>query len=201
MRVTITVDNTIFGALSEERPIDWDQVVKDVVQRFFSGMGKSKVTPICPYVFHLYHAHEVLLPAKKKEYWIKEAFLKHNVESEGEKDLEDPEEPKDSDESDSKSLSSREIREIQKQGFAWMKKSPRNKRVSPAMKEPIVKCKIPNPLEGPDRSYQVIAHNLKEIREREHAQEALIRAEEEARRCPTGRATGGCRQPPNTKEN
>ena len=111
-RVTITVGNTIFGALSEERPVDWDQVVKDVVQRLFSGMGKSKVTPICLHVFHLYHAHEVLLPAEKKKYRIKEVLLKHNVESEGEEDSEDPNEPKDSDESDRESLSSREIQEI-----------------------------------------------------------------------------------------
>ena len=62
-RVTIAVGNTIFGALSRERPIDWGLVVKDLVQRLFSGMGKSKATPICPYVFHLYHSHEVLLPA------------------------------------------------------------------------------------------------------------------------------------------
>ena len=168
--------NTIFGALSGERPVDWGQVVKDVVQRLFSEMGKSKATPICPYVFHMYHLHEVLLPAEKKEYRIKEALLKHNVESEGEEDPKDPKDLEDSDESDRKSLSSREIWEIQKQDFARMKKSPRNKRVSPAAKEPIVKRKIPTPLEGPDRSYQVIAHNLKEIREREHAQEALIRA-------------------------
>ena len=52
MRVTITVGNTIFGALSGERPVDWGQVVKDIVQRLFSRMGKSKTTPICPYVFH-----------------------------------------------------------------------------------------------------------------------------------------------------
>ena len=86
-RVTITVGNTIFGALSEERPVDWGQVMKDVVQRLFSGMGKSKATPICSYVFHMYHLHEVLLPVKKKEYRIKEALLKHNVESEGEEEL------------------------------------------------------------------------------------------------------------------
>ena len=30
-RVTITVDNTIFGALSGERPVDWGIVVKDLV--------------------------------------------------------------------------------------------------------------------------------------------------------------------------
>ena len=30
-RVTITVGNTIFGALSGERPVDWGIVVKDLV--------------------------------------------------------------------------------------------------------------------------------------------------------------------------
>ena len=47
-RVTITVGNTIFGALSGERPVDWGIVVKDLVQRLLSGMGKSKATPIVP---------------------------------------------------------------------------------------------------------------------------------------------------------
>ena len=55
-RVTITVGNTIFGALSGERPVDWGIVVKDLVQRLLSRMGKSKATPICPYVFYLYHS-------------------------------------------------------------------------------------------------------------------------------------------------
>ena len=123
----------------------------------------------------MYHSHEVLLPAEK-EYQIKEALFKHNVESEGEEDPEDPEEPEDSDESDCKSLSSREIREIQKQDFAWMKKSLWNKRVSPAAKELVVKRKTSTPLEGPDQNYEVIAHNLKEIREKEHAQGDLIQA-------------------------
>ena len=67
----IVVGNTIFGALSGERPVDWGIVVKDLVQRLLSGMGKSKATPICPYVFHLYHLQELLLPAEKKEYRTK----------------------------------------------------------------------------------------------------------------------------------
>ena len=40
-KVTITVDNTIFGALSGERPVDWGQVVKDVVQQLFSEIMLS----------------------------------------------------------------------------------------------------------------------------------------------------------------
>ena len=49
-RVTITVGNTIFGALSGERPVDWGIVVKDLVQRLLSRMGKSKATPICSFL-------------------------------------------------------------------------------------------------------------------------------------------------------
>ena len=53
-----------------------------------------------------------------------------------------------------------------------------NKRKQPpAAKEPVAnKRKSPPPLEGPDRSYQVIAHAMKEIREREREQQGLIRA-------------------------
>ena len=115
-RVTITVGNTIFGALSGERPVDWGIVVKDLVQRLLSGMGKSKATPICPYVFHLYHLHKLLLPAEKKEYRTKGTLLKCNVESEEE---EGPGSPANPDEEESRddldeceSLSSREIQEI-----------------------------------------------------------------------------------------
>ena len=114
-RVTITVGKTIFGALSGERPVDWGVVVKDLVQRLLTGMGRSKATPICPYVFHLYHSCELLLPVEKKEYQIKEALLKHNVKSEGEEDPEspaNPDEEESSDDSECESLSSGEIQEI-----------------------------------------------------------------------------------------
>ena len=116
-RVTITVGNTIFGALSGERPVDWGIVVKDLVQRLLSGMGKSKATPICPYVFHLYHANELLLPAEKKDYRIHEDLVKHNVELEEDDDPASPVNPDErnsSDDSDCKSLTPSEIREIQK---------------------------------------------------------------------------------------
>ena len=115
-RVTITVGNTIFGALSGERPVDWGIVVKDLVQRLLSGMGKSKAMPICPYVFYLYHSQELLLPVEK-EYRTKEAVLKYNVESEREEDPDsaaNPDEEESSDDSKCESLTPNEIREIQK---------------------------------------------------------------------------------------
>ena len=169
-KVTIMVGNTIFGALFGERPVDWGIVVKDLVQRLLSGMGKSKATPICPYVFHLYHSQELLLPTEKKEYRTKEALQKYNVESEEEDYPESPANPDEEESSDDlecESLKPSEIWEIQKQDAARLKKSPMNKRKQlPAPKEPVAnKRKSPPPLEGPDRSYQVIAHAMKEIRE------------------------------------
>ena len=144
-------------------------------------MGRSKATPICPYVFHLYHSHELLLPVEKKEYRIKEALLKHNIESKGEEDLESPEDPDEEeslDDSKCESLSSGEIQEIQKQDIAWLKKSPLNKRKQPPPAKELVanKRKSPPPLEGPDRSYQVIVHAIKDIRERKREQQGLIQA-------------------------
>ena len=160
-------------------------MVKDLVQRLQSGMGRSKATPICPYIFHLYHSHELLLPAEKKEYRIQEALVKHNVESDEDKDpasLANPDEEGSSDDLDDsdecESLSPSEIQEIQKQEAAQLKKSPVNKRKQPPVaKEPVSNTrKSPAPLEGPDQSYQVIAHALKDIREREREQQGIIRA-------------------------
>ena len=116
--------------------------MKDLVQRLLTGMGRSKAIPIFPYVFHLYHSYELLLSVEKKEYWIKEALLKHNVESEGEEEPENPEDPDEeesSDDSECGSLTPSEIREIQKQEAARLKKSPLNKwKQPPAPKESVV---------------------------------------------------------------
>ena len=178
-RVTITVGNTIFGALSRERPVDWGIVVKDLVQRLLSEMRKSKATPICPYVFHLYQSHELLLPAKKKEYRIQEALVKHNVESEEDEDPASPANPIEemsSDDSECESLTPNEIREIQKQEAARLKKSPINKKKQPPAPKDSVSSKRKSPalVDAAERSYQTIATACREIRARECEREALI---------------------------
>ena len=178
-RVTITIGNMIFGALSGERLVDWAIVVKDLVQRLLSGMGKSKATPICPYVFHLYHSHELLLPAEKKEYWIQEALVKHNVESEEDEDPASPTNPdkeESTNDSECESLTPSEIREIQKQKAARLKKSPINRRKQPpAPKDPVSsERKSPTPMDAVERNYQTIAVTCREIRARERDREALI---------------------------
>ena len=59
-RVTITVGNTIFGALLGERKVDWRVVLQAVVAKLVEGARKLKAMPIGPYLFHLYMGQEVL---------------------------------------------------------------------------------------------------------------------------------------------
>ena len=53
-RATRTIGNTIFGALSEEKPVDWGKVFSELVQWLVGGAGKSKPTFICLFLYHLY---------------------------------------------------------------------------------------------------------------------------------------------------
>ena len=53
-RVTVTVGNTIFGALLGEQKMDWGILLQAVVAKLVDGVQKFKVTPIGPYLFHLY---------------------------------------------------------------------------------------------------------------------------------------------------
>ena len=67
-RVTCTIGNTIFGALSGERPVDWGKVFSELVQRLVGGAGKSKPTPICPFLYHLYKCKGLLIEEEETDY-------------------------------------------------------------------------------------------------------------------------------------
>ena len=66
--VTITIGNTIFGVLDGERPIDWEQVFMDLVHKLVGGAGKTKSTPVCPFLFHLYKSQGVLIDEDEMDY-------------------------------------------------------------------------------------------------------------------------------------
>ena len=59
-RMTVTVGNTIFGALLGERKVDWGIVLQAMVAKLVEGAWKLKAMPIRPYLFHLYRVHELL---------------------------------------------------------------------------------------------------------------------------------------------
>ena len=49
-RVTRTIGNTVFGAMSRERPVDWATIFMELVNRLVGRVGKSKPTLICPFI-------------------------------------------------------------------------------------------------------------------------------------------------------
>ena len=74
-RITITVGNTIFGAYTGERVVDSALVVRDMVRMLLARIGKSKPTPICPYLLHLYYVHNTIQLDDKKVYMVRESFI------------------------------------------------------------------------------------------------------------------------------
>ena len=67
-QVTRTLGNTIFGALSGDRPIDWARIFMDLVNQLVGRAGKSKPTSICPFLYHLYESKGLLTEEEETDY-------------------------------------------------------------------------------------------------------------------------------------
>ena len=59
-RMTIMVGNMVFGEYTGEWDVDWAMVMRDTIRRLLTGINKSKSTPICLYLLHLYIAQKVV---------------------------------------------------------------------------------------------------------------------------------------------
>ena len=67
-RVTHTLGNTIFGALSGERSVDWAIIFMELINWLVGGAGKTKPTPICPFLYHLYESKGLLTEDEETDY-------------------------------------------------------------------------------------------------------------------------------------
>ena len=77
-RVTVTVRNTIFGALLGDRPIDWGVLIYDVVARMVGLVSKGKPTMVCPFMFHLYKERQVLRVPELATYTLAMEMIKYD---------------------------------------------------------------------------------------------------------------------------
>ena len=84
--VTRTIGNTIFGALSGEKPVDWGKVFSELVQRLVSGVGKSKPTPICPFLYHLYEYKGLLTEEEEINYTMAKELNRYRISPEWDQD-------------------------------------------------------------------------------------------------------------------
>ena len=78
-RVTRTIGNTIFGALSGDRPVDWRKVFSELVQRLVRVAGKAKPTPICPFLYHLYECKGLLTEEEEIDYTTAKELNRYRI--------------------------------------------------------------------------------------------------------------------------
>jgi hypothetical protein len=76
-RITNTWGNTIFGVLNGRRKVNWARVITTFIIQLATRVGKSRASPICPFLYHLYERKELLKPEEEKSWKIQEGMLKH----------------------------------------------------------------------------------------------------------------------------
>jgi hypothetical protein len=77
-RITVTLGNTIFGALIGGRKVNWARIIANLVIQLAARVGKSRASPICPFLYHLYERKELLKPEEERTWKIQEGMMKYD---------------------------------------------------------------------------------------------------------------------------
>jgi hypothetical protein len=85
-RITVTIGNTIFGALNGGRKVNWARIIANLVILLAARVGKSRASPICPFLYHLYERKELLRPEEEKSWKIHEAMKKYGESGSSDED-------------------------------------------------------------------------------------------------------------------
>jgi hypothetical protein len=63
--------------LNGGKKVNWARVITTLVIQLAARVGKSRATPICPFLYHLYERKEQLKPEEEKSWKIQEGMLKY----------------------------------------------------------------------------------------------------------------------------
>jgi hypothetical protein len=77
-RITVTLGNTIFGALIGGRKVNWARIITNLVIQLATRVGKSRASPIFPFLYHLYERKELLKPEEERTWKIQEGMMKYD---------------------------------------------------------------------------------------------------------------------------
>jgi hypothetical protein len=86
IQITVTMGNTIFGALNGGRKVNWARIIANLVVHLAARVGKSHASPICPFLYHLYERKELLKPEEEKSWKIQEAIMKYGKSGSSDED-------------------------------------------------------------------------------------------------------------------
>jgi hypothetical protein len=78
--------NTIFGALNGGWKVNWARIIANLVIQLAARVGKSRASPICPFLYHLYERKELLRPEEEKSWKIQEAMMKYGESGSSDED-------------------------------------------------------------------------------------------------------------------
>jgi hypothetical protein len=85
-QITVTMGNTIFGALNGGRKVNWARIITNLVVQLAARVGKSRASPLCPFFYHLYEGKELLRPEEEKSWKIQEAMMKYGESGSSDED-------------------------------------------------------------------------------------------------------------------
>jgi hypothetical protein len=85
-RITVTLGNTIFGALNGGRKVNWARIITNLIIQLAARVGKSRASPICPFLYHLYERKELLKPEEEKQWKVQEAMMKYGESGSSDED-------------------------------------------------------------------------------------------------------------------
>jgi hypothetical protein len=85
-RITVILGNTIFGALNGGRKVNWARIITNLVIQLVARVGKSRASPICPFLYHLYERKELLKPEEEKQWKVQEAIMKYGESGSSDED-------------------------------------------------------------------------------------------------------------------
>jgi hypothetical protein len=81
-RITVTLGNTIFGALNGGRKVNWVRIITNLVIQLAARVGKSRASSIYPFLYHLYERKELLKLEEEKQWKVQEAMMKSGSSNE-----------------------------------------------------------------------------------------------------------------------
>jgi hypothetical protein len=85
-RITVILGNTIFGVLNGGRKVNWARIITNLVIQLAARVGKSRASPICPFLYHLYERKELLKPEEEKQWKVQEAMMKYGESGSSDED-------------------------------------------------------------------------------------------------------------------
>jgi hypothetical protein len=85
-QITVTMGNTIFRALNGGRKVNWARIITNVVIQLATRVGKSRASPICPFLYHLYERKELLKQEVEKQWKIQQAMMKYGESGSSDED-------------------------------------------------------------------------------------------------------------------